>query len=467
MNTFKKKSLYAALAGVGALGVTGAAQAVNVNPDGLGQVLIYPYYTVRTASTAISTGAFNSLLSVVNSTASAKAVKVRFLEGKNSREVLDFNLFLSPRDVWTAAIIPTTDGAGIVTADVSCTQPSITGTVPFVNYAYATGTTKDAADSSLDRTREGYVEIIEMGNLLGTVASTVTHSNGVPKCDSTILTDANITANITLGNGGLFGGMQLVNVNAGRATGVDPVALEAWRQAPATAIYTPPASTTPDLGFASPTSATVYTGGTATTYTFTAGIDAVSATLMHDKVMNEIVLDTATASGTDWVVTFPTKRFYVTGATVVAPFQRVFASSGACDDIGFQIWDREERTGSSPNNFSPPLILAGPALCWEANVVTFNNSNVLGSTNSNNINTGTIVTGYQNGWGQIDLANGSTGATTAHRLVSTSPVATFAGLPVVGFNAFTYNNGNVTTTQGPVRASYGLSLIHKYTRSIN
>ncbi len=47
MKTFKQKSLYAALAGVSALGATGAAQAVNINPDGLGQVLIYPYYTAR------------------------------------------------------------------------------------------------------------------------------------------------------------------------------------------------------------------------------------------------------------------------------------------------------------------------------------------------------------------------------------------------------------------------------------
>ena len=45
MNTFKKKSLCAALAGIGALGMVGAAQAVSINPDGLGQVLIYPYYT--------------------------------------------------------------------------------------------------------------------------------------------------------------------------------------------------------------------------------------------------------------------------------------------------------------------------------------------------------------------------------------------------------------------------------------
>src|SRR5690349_512563 len=98
MNTFKKKSLYAALAAVSAPGATTAAEAVNVNPDGLGQVLIYPYYTTRADAAGNS---YNSLLSVVNSTASGKAVKVRFLEGKNSREVLDFNLFLSPYDVWT------------------------------------------------------------------------------------------------------------------------------------------------------------------------------------------------------------------------------------------------------------------------------------------------------------------------------------------------------------------------------
>ena len=81
MNIFKKKSLCAALAGIGALGAAGAAQAVNLNPDGLGQVLIYPYYTTRTDGAG---NAYNSLLSVVNSTASVKAVKVRFLEGKNS-----------------------------------------------------------------------------------------------------------------------------------------------------------------------------------------------------------------------------------------------------------------------------------------------------------------------------------------------------------------------------------------------
>src|SRR5947208_15869369 len=138
MNSFQRKSLYAALAGVGALGVTGAADAVNVNPNGLGQALIYPYYTVQSDSAG---NAYNSLLSVVNTTNSAKAVKVRFLEGKNSREVLDFNLFLSKNDVWTTAVIPSASGGGrIITNDTSCTIPRIpsgpSGGVDCVELAY-------------------------------------------------------------------------------------------------------------------------------------------------------------------------------------------------------------------------------------------------------------------------------------------------------------------------------------------
>ena len=98
MNMFKQKALFSALAGAGALAMAGAANAVYVNHDGLGQALIYPYYTMRDGNIM--------LLSVVNTTADAKAVKVRILEGKNSQEVLDFNLFLSPFDVWTGAVLP-------------------------------------------------------------------------------------------------------------------------------------------------------------------------------------------------------------------------------------------------------------------------------------------------------------------------------------------------------------------------
>src|SRR5215472_222949 len=218
MNTFNRKSLYAALAGLGALSGIGAAEAVNLAPEGLGQALIYPYYTVRNGANGF---AYNSLLSVVNTTTSAKAVKVRFLEGKNSREVLDFNLFLSKKDVWTAAIVPNSAGGGsVVSFDKSCTIPDNSAFAPpgqpFVNFAY-TGSQDDKGGSGLDRTREGYVEIIEMATFptYSCTSIQVTHVGGVP-FDCAGVSDAQAAFDQFSASGGLFGGMSLINVGSGR-----------------------------------------------------------------------------------------------------------------------------------------------------------------------------------------------------------------------------------------------------------
>jgi hypothetical protein len=482
MNTFNKKSLYAALAGVSALGMAGTADAVHVNPDGLGQVLIYPYYTVRTrAGTVFTNPQFNSLLSVVNSTASAKAVKVRFLEGKASKEVLDFNLYLSAHDVWTAGVIPTSDGAGIVTFDKSCTVPTISSNpaspTPFVNFVYAS-TDADDADSSLDRTREGYVEIIEMGDVpkitpgdttTSATWTAITHVSGVPPgCTGSAVVAPIAPTNTVLGTGGLFGSMTIINVNSSAETGYDPVALEAFRTVPP-AIWADAGSILPDLtqqldGTVSGHQAETYAGGLAVTSGWTSGINAVSASLMHDNVMNEYVLDTGTASLTDWVVTYPTKRFYVSAGTGPASgglFQKNFSAIGSCDEVVISFWDREENTpGGPPPGFSPP----GPngpvsALCWEANVITWNNSNLFASTNSKNISTT-----FQDGWGRLNLVAGKTFPT--HQLVSTTN-QTFNGLPVVGFSTSTYFNGGVPTPAGgSLQSAYGASFKHKTTTLI-
>ena len=119
MNAFKKKALVSAVvAGFGM--AAGAAQAVYLNPSGNGATLIYPYYSVQSAGG----NAYNTYVSVVNTTDMVKVVKVRFREGKNSREVLDFNLYLSPNDVWTGAIVRTADGAGMISVDRSCVVPN-------------------------------------------------------------------------------------------------------------------------------------------------------------------------------------------------------------------------------------------------------------------------------------------------------------------------------------------------------
>ena len=485
MNTFKHKSLYAAVAGLGALAAAGAAQAVSVNHDGLGQVLIYPYYTVRAASITdpaarSSWRDYNSLLSVVNSTASAKAVKVRFLEGKNSREVLDFNLYLSAKDVWTAAIIPTSDGAGIFTADKSCTTPIVSSSssspTAFVNFAYS-GSNDDKAGSSLDRTREGYVEIIEMGDVVGSTAVAATHVNGVPPCTNSALQAPVAPNNTVAGTGGLFGTMTLINVLKGEDFGIDATALNGFSTLP---LWFEPADVRPTMAQVNPKRSVVVAGTNVyiTDWALSGNnADPVSAVLMHDNVYNEFVVEPTTKSGTDWVVTFPTKREYVAvGAGAASKlFQSNFGASGSCDDVVVTQYDREERTIISQTSFSPPPPTQTDSLCWEANVISVNGNNVLASKNVSN-----IPTTFTAGWISLNF-RGSTVPATRHQLIGGGSTVfntvtggtintlstTFNGLPVVGFAAITFENE--TLTVGPasaVQSNYGGNFSHKVTTDV-
>ena len=152
----------AVLAGLaGAAGIVGSAQAVNINPDGLGQVLIYPYYTVNNGN--------STFFSVVNTTEWSKAVKVRFLEGMNSREVLDFNLYMSPYDVWVAQINNKGGTPTLRVPDTTCTVPYIhsfpNSEQPFLNFQYA-GANSDGGPEDISRSAEGHFEMLEMGAIV-------------------------------------------------------------------------------------------------------------------------------------------------------------------------------------------------------------------------------------------------------------------------------------------------------------
>jgi hypothetical protein len=487
MNTFNRKSLYAALAGLGALSGVGAAEAVNLAPEGLGQALIYPYYTVRNGANGF---AYNTLISVVNTTASAKAVKVRFLEGKNSKEVLDFNLFLSKFDVWTATVVATANGGAVTSGDNSCILPSQLPAAgqPFVNFAYS----GDGADQSLDRTREGYVEILEMATFsdISTTALIVTHkSNGLPgqgtrTCADNSDTQAAIDARTP--QGGLFGGLTLINVFDGSAYSQVATALANVYDGQ---VYNPAGDIGPTLADVSPAVSVVIPSGTVGG-TFASGpvitdwavtnrpVDAVSAVLMHNQVINEYATDAGLLANTDWVVTMPTKNKYVNVGTGSAnpPFQRNFnGTKGACDDISIDFWDREEKKNSTPGGFSPPQPGVTASLCWEANVVTFKSAGVLGSTNSNFLDVN--AKGFINGWAELTFiytnAKLRGGATTQIGIglnglqgFFSAAAATYSGLPVVGFAVQSYNNNVIVVGGKNVQSTYGADFAHKTNTSI-
>jgi hypothetical protein len=173
----KKNLLSAAVAATSVVVASSAVGQAYINDRLTGEALVYPIYSAQNGN--------DTYIHVVNTTADYKAVKVRMIEGENSQEVLDFNLYMSPKDHFAFAITADGEGAKLVTTDNSCTVPIIpeSGTtadgktireVAFRNFLYAKDKAADDpdtdADESFDNTGEdreqiGYVEVIEMGQI--------------------------------------------------------------------------------------------------------------------------------------------------------------------------------------------------------------------------------------------------------------------------------------------------------------
>jgi hypothetical protein len=446
----KKKLLASVVAG---LGLVGSAHAVHVNPDGLGQVLLYPYYSVQDG--------YDTYVHVVNTTDSAKAVKVRFLEGKNSQEVLDFNLYLSPKDEWTGVITRTETGAKLSTGDTSCTAPAIPAAgVAFRNFRY----TADSVNT-LERTREGYLEIIEMGDLSGAVAAAATHTSaGVPADCAAVRADASAASGTLPATGGLYGFNTLINVEAGLSTTVDAVALDDfWLNGLGT--YTTTGSLSPSLEEGTPV-ADILDGNLVVTNVMAENVDAVSAVLSRVNVMNDYVVGLDFDALTDWVVTFPTKRFYVNGLGAPrAPFTQEWdeEASRSCDEISITYYDREEQREVGEDDFSPQPEAASAALCNEVNTISIVANGATGGLLGAEFTKAQIelAPDFNAGWMEIGFTS-SAASTTG--LVGSS--ATVFGLPVIGFAATSFSNGTLEVDGVNVMSNYGGSSVHKGQRRI-
>jgi hypothetical protein len=567
-----RKNLTAAvLAGLaGAAGIVGSAQAVNINPDGLGQLLLYPYYTTN--------GGNQTVLSVVNTTGDAKAVKVRFLEGQNSREVLDFNLYLSEYDVWTAAIFDNDGTPTMVTADTSCTVPYIYGDFGGVQEFLPWALTDEDPDGFADvdvRGAEGHFEMIEMGTMIDemeddtsegaeegdTVASygsaaAATHSAGTPAaCDQLVgawtrsaagdgywIDDGDDTngqeafRDMTAPTGGLFGGAAIVNVQGGTMYSYDARAIDGFANSEyyetwadngvgADALHQEPGTILPSLDSGGNNEATIFLNGdvlySADDGTMDRGVDAVSFVMMHDAIMNEYTTEAVVNANTEWVITFPTKQFYVhqqfledyedfrsdspsSFTAPVAPFTSTWTWVPAeVDDDGVEtapayvdypcevvildnIYDREEgRPGSAPAGpDQPPIVSPRPpgvdpdglpsfALCFETQVIEFgaidevgidtDGSPILGSMNTITIDNDSL--GFEAGWLRLDLTDASadTDQDGAIEEILREPLGELLGLPVTGFAVQRFQNGFLGEGSSTL-ANYGGIFTHKGTR---
>lgn len=171
MNTnFKPLGLAAAVATAtaGYAGVVNAQSTDLAAETLLGDLAIVPYYTVMDG---YATG-----VSVINTSERTQALKVRFRRAEDSMDALDFNVVLSPADVYTGYVQLNGDDIKFISNDNSCTVPAYPEggfTMPSIY--------REGAET-------GYIEILSMGSPVSedaAVAVAAKHdSDGVPaNCD--------------------------------------------------------------------------------------------------------------------------------------------------------------------------------------------------------------------------------------------------------------------------------------------
>ncbi len=617
---FRLKPTSVAVAALTGAALAPQAEAVNLATDGIGEVAIAPYYTTRDG--------WQSLINVTNTQDRPVVVKIRFHEGRNSRDVFDINVALSGFDVFTGVIKQGESGPVFEVTDLkddgsldTCVIPhqktfnlSPGGQLAFSGTDDRGNSNADGGPVDTDRLSEGYVEFIVLGNTQA--------SSGI---------GSDIENHICTGTGGTSPGGSVQNAFATTDSDSDgdPNILETAQQfgEPINALkynyrllnpdrgvevaghavtwanfYNPAggpddqtvadagctitrgeerdaASPTPGSGtdwdpndglglscpnlitaqvpfdFLEPTLndaypavanwwddsanvATTVTPGTTDAYrvvfsdendgdallsSHPRGVDALSLTIQRAAVINEWSSNSNLGVATNWVVTFPTKGFYVdqgdgrqfavidgdrdetvycdigndgncddgdsggVGGDGIAdsqvqvpypPFAKAFAqtivnapsSAKSCSKVQFDRFDRQENSISITGDVipSPAPVLPTAELCFETNVLTFNGQSVLGSQYATDVDT-TPLLPSQAGWLWLDLTtdDAANAAATVQLIDNNGATLTvdgglegYSGLPVIGFLVKQRTFGDVTK-------NFGSAIDHAYQRVKN
>ena len=392
----------------------------------------------------------------------------------------------------------------MVTADVSCTNPPIPATgIDFRNFLYVSGG-DSLPGAGLERTREGYVEIIEMGTLTGAAAAAVTHTAaGVPANCAAVQGPTVVLLTVEAPQGGLSGTGTLINVNSGADAGYIADALAEFRTA---AFYTDIANDAPNLSSADPVSIVVNTGTIDADrracrchgVPFRLGADlrcccrcprrgrCVHAHGHPERVRPRLHDGVADRLGHHPAHEALLRELHDRRAAV----HHVLTASGACETVGLSFFNREERGAAAAGvDFSPaPLAGAPNSICWESTVLSFRNgaAHIPAATASTRPRLGQpderldhLDVPERLGVHDV-LRSGRCVATAMGAIASsdrsalggiaipagTASVQTFFGLPVTGFMVRTFRNGNLVCGTATCQGNYGSAFNHTYDTTI-
>lgn len=495
------------IAGTGVLGVTNAT-SLQVSQGGIGHSLIVPYFNAQNGNMTV--------LHVVNTdTVNGKAMKVRFRGALNSDDVLDFQVFMSPGDVWTAAVSAGSDGvAAITTADGSCTLPALAKGVPQSFVLDRLNPAMTAADKA-NNTREGYVEIFNMADIpentaSGSLYTAIKHVNGVAPCTASVLngTLTNYTteaaasaAGFNTPTTGLYGDWYIINVAqtttfSGGATAI--TALNgAGNPGRGNFVHFPQnanANANPMLASADPlfrsdskdaAGATVSSAKIAaanydlpdlstpyTAVTLDTSAPLVQATNLTNaikvtSIANQYANDASISAKTDWVFSMPTRRYNVAAnyaaTSTTANDYRLFSNLATAN------WGDEMFTAGNTT-----ALATNGAICVNADAQTFYDREETTKTSGAVFSPGTVsATRFCGETSVLSFADSGVsvlGGSVARQNVSgvyTNGWAVLStknsgkGLPILGSSFIKLSNPSATAgTSG----TYGITWDHRFTR---
>lgn len=510
----KKKLLAIGVAAsLGILAGTASA-APSVNAGGIGHTNIIPYFSTQNGNA--------TLISITNTDQSnGKVVKVRFRGAEWSDDIFDFQVFLSPGDVFTGAVTSANGLSKFATADKSCTLPAS------VNQSFVPIRLQNTATGTL----EGYVEIITMANIPEVIAApnaannvngknplftAIKHVNGVAPCTSATTTarlenlteDNFVTAAaadqgsyMTDPTGSLTSYATIINVPGSKAFANIATAVnytlprKAYFRQANDAVAVTDALTADRIFFAKAVAPA--SGGAAVpayqfdlpdlstpvelaTPTASAHRNALTALLQQSSVVAEYSTLDALAAATDIVISQPTRRYfynytqsatgsvtlegvkYKIGGDAGSPYQSLVDTTNRVDLVGsVAFYDREENKASSNIVISPTPPGGALSLKGEVSVIGINNgagaTGALGALLTINDITATGAGGAVYEEGWAVIP--TVAGWAAAGAPTTYENGTANGkLPVIGFTANNVFNGGV----GAAGTNYGTTLPLRY-----
>ena len=387
-----------------------APTQVFVNPGGLGDALIYGYYNVRGRDT---------FFTVTNTdTVNGARVRIRFREAdtissicNGSQELLDFDICLTPGDMWSGMITTDSAGAGRLFSNDKDTYvvvspapaPAVIFPTAYPNGAqFKFGSLNPQAGITADMTREGYFEIIAERGLTEVTSG----GNCGPNLTDNPLTDV---GNVLMGH------LYMVDTASSETFGYAATALGDFSIVPLSGAGV-------DIGSPQPNFRDNSEDAT---------IVPVNYALTKSELTSVYDLQADVAGATQLVVTFPTKLYTHSCASADDIF----------DDprVKIIVYDDAENSPTSTCEFSPCPTGTDVSLPDEVNVIDINSSAVFSSTVTTEISTP-----FSFGWIDVNLVDTNTTAPSPLHQTQFNGGLTSLGLPALGYAAHSFVGGNVS-----------------------